>query len=274
MPLIVVATPLGNLDDVSPRMRNALETADVVAAEDTRVTRRLYAARGLSTPKLLSHRAQNEASQAASLADRVAAGERVVLVSDAGLPGISDPGSVLVSECHRRGLPVELAPGATAVATAVAASGLEGVPFHFLGFPPRKAGPQRRWLAEAGRLKGTLVLFESPHRTVALVQAVAEVLPDREACLCRELTKRHEELLRLPVTALAEELAAREAIRGEVVLVIGPGAPPEGAETPVLEGRGLKPIAAALAERWGVSRREAYQRLVALEEDLGDLSGA
>ena len=270
MPLIVVATPLGNLGDVSPRVRAALEEADVVAAEDTRVTRRLCAALGLRTPSLVSYRARDEDARAVPLADRVAAGETVVLVSDAGMPGISDPGAALVALCHARGLPVTLAPGASAVGTAVAASGFPGVPFHFLGFPPRKGGPLRRWLRSAGRLEGTLVLYESPHRTVALVKAAAEVFRDREACLCRELTKKHEEVLRGALPELAADLSARDGLTGEVVLVIGPGAPPDAEPVSVEPGAGLKGLAAELASRWGVSKREAYQRLVALEQDLSE----
>ncbi len=270
MPLIVVATPLGNLGDVSPRVRAALEVADVVAAEDTRVTRRLCAALGLRTPSLVSYRSRDEASRAVPLAERVALGETVVLVSDAGLPGISDPGAELVALCHAGGLPVTLAPGASAVGTAVAASGFPGVPFHFLGFPPRKAGPLRRWLQTSGALEGTLVLYESPHRAAALVAAAAEVLPDREACLCRELTKKHEELLRRPLPELAADLASRDGLKGEVVLVIGPGAPPVSEAVTLQAGAGLKVLAAELAARWGVSKREAYQRLIALEQDLSE----
>ena len=268
MPLILVATPLGNLEDVSPRVREALANADVIAAEDTRVARRLLAALGLPKPELVSYRAHDEPSRAVPLADRVEAGQRVVLVSDAGLPGISDPGAVLVALCHARGLPLTLAPGASAVGTAVAASGFPGVPFHFLGYGPRKAGPLRRWLEGAAALEGVLVVYESPRRTAALVAAAAALMPDREACLCRELTKRHEEITRRPLPVLAADLAAREVLKGEVVLVIGPGAAPAAATAPDLTGAGLKPIAAALATRWGVTRREAYQRLLALEQDL------
>ncbi len=267
MPLVIAATPLGNLGDVSPRLREALGAADVVAAEDTRVTRRLYAALGIEAPQLVSYRAHDEAARVPGLVDRVARGESVLLVSDAGLPGVSDPGALLVAACHRAGLPVTLVPGGSAVGSAVAAAGFSGVPYHFLGFPPRKAGAQRRFLTTAGRLPGTLVLTESPQRVAGLVQRAAELLPDREACLCRELTKRHEELLRLPLPALAEDLAGREQVKGEVVLVIGPGAPPPE-DTPAEPGRGLKGVAAVLAERWGVSKREAYQRLVALEREL------
>jgi 16S rRNA (cytidine1402-2'-O)-methyltransferase len=268
MPLIIVATPLGNLNDVSPRVRQALSDADVVAAEDTRVTRRLYAALGLHAPRLLSYRAHEEVTRAVPLADRVEEGQRVVLVSDAGLPGVSDPGAALVALCHARGLAVELVPGPSAVGAAVAASGFPGVPFHFLGFPPRKAGPLRRWLRSAGSLTGVLVLFESPRRITSLVTSAAQILPDREGCLCRELTKRNEELLRMPLPGLAANLSARDSIRGEVVLVIGPGEAPEQESTPELDSAGLKPIAAALAKRWGVSRRDAYQRLLALEKAL------
>ena len=189
----------------------------------------------------------------------------MVLVSDAGMPAVSDPGVELARACHERGLSVHAVPGPSAVACAISVSGLPPNPFHFLGFPPRKPGPTRRWVRLYAALPGTLVLYESPRRVVALVGILADELPDRWVCLCRELTKRHEEVLMLPVQALLDELRSRQEIKGEVTLVIGPGLSPK--REAVEPGTDLRSIAAALAERWGVSKREAYQRLLALESE-------
>jgi 16S rRNA (cytidine1402-2'-O)-methyltransferase len=263
MPLFVLGTPIGNLSDVSARMRDVLEEADLVVAEDTRVTRKLFSALGIPAPRIERYRGHEQARNLRPLLKRVEAGERVVLVSDAGLPAVSDPGVEFARACHDRGLPVHAVPGPSAVASAISVSGLPPTPFHFLGFPPRKPGPIRRWVRLYASLPGTLVLYESPRRVVALAEIMAEELPDRVACLCRELTKRHEEVLLLPVQALWEDLRAREEIKGEVTLVIGPGLPPKKESVEV--GTDLRSIAAALAERWGVPKREAYQRLLALE---------
>lgn len=265
MPLFVLGTPIGNLSDVSARMREVLEQADLVAAEDTRVTRKLFSALGIPAPRIERYRGHEQERNLRPLLERIEAGERVVLVSDAGMPAVSDPGAELARVCHERGLPVYAVPGPSAVACAVSVSGLPAIPFHFLGFPPRKPGPLLRWVRTHAALPGTLVLYESPRRLLALVEVLAQELPDRKVCLCRELTKRHEEVLLLPVQALLEALREREEIKGEVTLVIGPGLPPK--QESVETGPELRSIAAALAQRWGVPRREAYQRLLALESE-------
>ena len=263
--LQVLATPIGNLADVSPRAREALSRAELVAAEDTRVTRKLFGVLGLVPPKLIRFSGRGMERTAERIADEVEAGRRVVVVSDAGTPVVSDPGQLAVRACLDRGLRVEPVPGPSAAVLAVSVSGLPCTPFHVLGFPPRKPGPLRRWLEAQGALPGSLVLFESPQRTASTVAAVAEVLPDREVCLCRELTKLHEEIRLGPAAVLAEHLAERE-LKGEVTLVIGPGeAPKRQLSEP---GEGLRSIAQALAERWDVPKREAYQRLLELERTL------
>jgi len=251
---------------VSPRVLEVLGAADCIAAEDTRVTRKLLSAMNVTAPHIERYRGHEHEGRAEPLADRVEAGENVVIVSDAGTPAVSDPGAELVRLCHQRGLPVHAVPGPSALACALSVSGLPPLPCHFLGFPPRKSGPLRRWIRLHGSLPGTLVAYESPRRTVAFLDLLAQELPDRQVCLCRELTKRHEEVLCLPVKDLLEELQGREEIRGEVTLVIGPGAAPasETRET----GPELRSIAAALGERWGVPKREAYQRLLELESTL------
>ncbi|HJN72324.1 MAG TPA: 16S rRNA (cytidine(1402)-2'-O)-methyltransferase [Myxococcota bacterium] len=263
--LLVVATPIGNLADLSPRARQSLAEAEVIAAEDTRVTRKLLAALDIPAPELVSYRREDEQRRAARLVDRIAEGTRVVLVSDAGTPAISDPGVPLVRSCHERGIPVRAVAGPCSPAAALSVAGLPTAPNHFLGFPPRKPGQLRRWLREHGALPGTLVMLEGPLRVARTAAAIAEVLPDRRVALCRELTKLHEEVLVLDAAGLAADLVARERIRGECVLVVGPG------EAPVSERRSteatgdLKTIAAALADRWGCTRREAYQVLLSLE---------
>ncbi len=267
MPLFVLGTPIGNLSDVSPRVRETLGGADVIFAEDTRVTRKLLSALDIPAPTIERYRGHEQEGHAEVCADRVAAGGSVVLVCDAGTPSVSDPGLELVRLCHERSLPVETVAGPSAVACAISVSGFDAVPFHFLGFPPRKKGKARQWVREAGALGGTFVVYESPRRTVAFLRLLASELPGREVCLCRELTKLHEEVLRLPVADLVEDLESREGLKGEVTLVVGPGEGP--AEKPQVEaGPELRSIAAALAQRWGVSRREAYQRLLELERTI------
>ena len=268
MPLYVVATPIGNLSDLSPRATEALGTADVVAAEDTRVSRKLFSALKIPMPsQMIRYSSHTEEASLALLLQALEEGQRVVLITDAGTPCVSDPGERIVRACHDRQLPIEVFPGPSAGAAALSASGLPGTPHHFLGFPPRKAGPLRKWLEQAGAYPGSLVVYESPQRSVRFSKAVAEALPDREICLCREISKLHEEILLLPVAEMASNLADRERIRGEVVFVIGPGAVPKSAVQQEPVGTRLKEIAAALAERWGCSRKEAYEYLLAAEEE-------
>jgi len=266
MPLFVVATPIGNLSDCSPRAREVLEQADCIAAEDTRVTRKLLSALSIATPKLHRYSAHTERQSLTPLLSRIASGERVVLVSDAGTPCVSDPGEVLVRACHSEGLPVEIVPGPSAVAAALSASGLPATPHQFVGFPPRKKGPLERFVRELGAYAGTTVVYESPQRAAKFVDVVATVLPDREVCLCREISKMHEEILLLPALEMTQELGGRDTIKGEVVFVIGPGDPPaQETEEPV--GTRLKEIAAALAQRWGCTKKEAYERLLQIESE-------
>jgi 16S rRNA (cytidine1402-2'-O)-methyltransferase len=219
--LVVCPTPIGNLEDVTLRVLAALREADVVACEDTRRTRVLLDRYGVRA-RLVSYHEHNEQARAAELVGRMRDGEVVALVSDAGMPLVSDPGYVLVRGCVAAGLPVEVLPGPSAAITALVASGLPADEWRFHGFLPRKRGELRRLLAEPG---GTLVAFESPRRVPATLALLAEVDPQREAAVCRELTKAHEEIVR----GRAAELAARYANsppRGEVVLVLGPPSAP------------------------------------------------
>ena len=193
--LLVCATPIGNLGDVTLRVLDALRAADVIEAEDTRVTRKLLARYEIST-LLEPYHAKNLERRTPEVVDRVAAGQTVALVSDAGTPGVSDPGAHLVDSCIDAGLTVEVLPGASAIVTALVASGLPTHAFYFGGFLPRKVGDRRRALEKLATLDATLVFYESPRRAAATVASVAEVMPGREAAMARELTKIHEEVSR------------------------------------------------------------------------------
>jgi len=226
--LVVVATPIGNLEDLSPRAARALAEADLVAAEDTRHTGRLLAHLGLKVP-LVSLHEHNERQRLPQLLDRLSGGATIAIVSDAGTPLVSDPGFVLVRAAIAAGYRVEPIPGPSAVLAALVASGLPPCPFTFAGFPPPKSGRRRSFYRRLAELGHTVVLFESPHRLLAsLADAVAE-MGDRPAAIGRELTKLHEEVLRGPLAALREALAARPSLKGEFVLVIGGSADAQAA---------------------------------------------
>lgn len=218
--LLVVATPIGNLDDLSPRARQAFERADLVACEDTRRTGRLLADLGIDRP-LLSVHEHNERRRLPRLLDDLAAGRTVALASDAGTPLLSDPGYLLVREAAARGFVVEPIPGPSAALAALVASALPPYPFTFAGFPPPKGGKRRTFYRRFADLDHTLIVFESPHRLLdSLEDALAE-LGDRPAAVCRELTKLHEETLRGSLSELLDELRGRESLKGEFVLVLG-----------------------------------------------------
>ena len=218
--LLVVATPIGNLDDLSQRAVEALRRADLVACEDTRHTGRLLAGLGLERP-LLSLHEHNERQRVPRLLAELADGKTVAVVSDAGTPLLSDPGYVLVREAAAAGVRVEPIPGPSAVLAALVASALPPHPFTFAGFPPPKSGKRRTFYRRWAGLGHTLVVFESPHRLLASLDDAVTELGDRPAALCRELTKLHEEVLRGPLSELQREMDGREAVKGEIVLVIG-----------------------------------------------------
>lgn len=255
--LLVCATPIGNLGDVTLRVLDALRTADVIAAEDTRVTRKLLARYELHTP-LEAYHAHNLAEKTPLLVERLQRGERIALVSDAGTPGISDPGAHLVDACLDAGVRVEVLPGASAIVTALVASGLPTHAFYFGGFLPRKAGERARALEKVAALDATLVFYESPGRTSATLASLAEAFPGRRAALARELTKLHEEVARAEVGELAAAFAERE-LKGEVVLLVGP--PEAPAQLTIDEDA----IRAAVEERVaeGASRRDAVREVSA-----------
>jgi 16S rRNA (cytidine1402-2'-O)-methyltransferase len=264
--LVVCPTPIGNLEDVTLRVLAALREADVVACEDTRRTRVLLDRYGVKA-KLVSYHEHNEDARALALVERMTAGETVALVSDAGMPLVSDPGYVLVRACVAAGLPVEVLPGPSAAITALVASGLPADSWRFGGFLPRKKGELRQALAEPG---GTLVAFESPRRVPATLALLASFDPNRRVAVCRELTKAHEEIVRGSAAELAERYAESPP-RGEVVLVVGPaeetGSPdaePAGLEALrrlVEAGAKPRPAAAVVAELTGGKANELYRAL-------------
>lgn len=260
MPLYLVATPIGHLADCSPHARDVLASAAVIAAEDTRNTRKLLTALGITAPPLVALHAHNEEKIAEQVATR-ALEESVILVSDAGTPGISDPGARLVSMAHRLGVKIRSVPGPSALAAALAASGFAAAPSTFLGFPPRKG--RDRWAREALERSETLVVYEAKGRVQDLIDRLGALQPEREAVLCRELSKRFEEVRRAPLS----QLQVGEG-RGEFVVVVGPGEALAPASAIEADARSLKSVAAVLAERWGVSKKDAYNRLLALEREL------
>jgi len=218
--LLVVATPIGNLDDLSPRARTAFESADLVACEDTRHTGRLLAHCGIKKP-LVSLHEHNERQRVPRLLADLREGKTIALASDAGTPLLSDPGFVLVREAAAAGARIEPIPGPSAAVAALVVSGLPPYPFTFAGFPPPKTGKRRTFYKGWADLGHTLVVFESPHRLLASLADALEELGDRPAAIARELTKLHEEVLRGRLSALLAELKGRSALKGELVLVIG-----------------------------------------------------
>ena len=220
MPLAVCATPIGNLEDVTLRVLRELREADLVLCEDTRHTRVLLERHGIEA-RLLSYHDHNEAKRTAELLPRLQAGERLALVSDAGLPGISDPGGRLIAAALDAGVPVSVLPGPSAVETALVASGLGAERYEFIGFLPRSETQLGTLWGELAHLRHTLVAFESPQRVARSLASLAEALPDRQVAVCRELTKRFEEVARGSAIDVAERFAG--GAKGEITLIVGPG---------------------------------------------------
>lgn len=267
MPLAVCATPIGNLDDVTLRVLAELRAADVVLCEDTRRTRILLDRHGIGA-RLLSYHRHNEAAREAAVLERLRGGERVALVSDAGLPGVNDPGARLIRAAAAAGLPVTVLPGASAVETALVASGVEADRYQFVGYLPRRARDLRELARELAAWEGAVVAFESPRRLPASLAILAEELPGRPAAVCRELTKKFEEVARGSV----EELAGRfgEPPAGEVTIVLGAPvrAPADESEDVaalaavgelVAAGATRRTAAEVVARLTGVSRNALYR---------------
>ncbi len=217
--LTVIATPIGNLGDLSERARTALETADLIACEDTRHTGRLLSHLGFKG-KLVSLHEHNEASRLPRLLEQLEEGAKIALVSDAGTPLLSDPGFLLVREAASRNLAVEAVPGPSAVLAALVVSGLPPYPFTFAGFPPPKSGKRQRFFERFGELGHTLVFFESPHRIIASLDDALAVFGDRRVAVARELTKMHEEVVRGGLGDVLAEIRDKTP-RGEYAVVVG-----------------------------------------------------
>ena len=276
--LSLVGTPIGNLSDASPRVLETLRSADVLLCEDTRVTSKLLARFGI---RVALERCDENVivSRVEGVLARVAGGARVAFVSDAGMPGVSDPGQRLVDAALDEGLPVEVIPGPSAVTCALVASGLGMDHFFFEGFLPRKAGERARRLAELAPIPGALVFYESPHRVVATLDSIAEAFPARRVALVRELTKLHEECVRDLSGELARRIRERGEVRGECVVVVeGPSAEelsrlraacasgPATLEEAIAEGLDAgepkSALAKRLAKQFGIPKSEVYDKLV------------
>jgi 16S rRNA (cytidine1402-2'-O)-methyltransferase len=266
--LLVCATPIGNLEDVTLRVLAALREVDIVACEDTRHTKILLDRHGIAA-KLVSYHEHNERARANQLVKRIRAGETVALVSDAGMPLISDPGFALVQAAVEAGLPIEVLPGPSAVLSALVASALPSERWRFVGFLPRKRAERERLLAHA---QETLVAFESPRRLAATLEQLAERDPDRPLAVCRELTKRHEEIRRGSAAELAKHYG-ESAPRGEIVIVVGgdklgPASPANreealGALRELVDaGARARAAATVVAKLTGVGANELYRQLM------------
>ena len=264
MPLAVCATPIGNLEDVTLRVLRELAEAELVLCEDTRRTKILLERHGIEA-KLLSYHAHNEAERTAQVLPRLESGERVALTSDAGLPGVSDPGGRLIASALESGIPVTVLPGPSAVETALVASGLVAEQYRFFGYLPRTEKARATLWEELGRWPYAAVAFESPKRLPATLASLAAVWPDRPVAVCRELTKRFEEVVR----GTAAEVAPRfgEPPKGEVTLVIGESRVAEGDEGEALAalselveaGAGRRQAADVVSRLTGVSRNRLYR---------------
>lgn len=267
---MVVGTPIGNLEDLSPRAARALSQADAIFCEDTRVTGKLAARFGLPAPRI-SCPAPRESSRIGDLLARLARGETVALVSDAGMPVLSDPGDRLVEAAASAGFAVEVVPGPSAPSAALAVSGLPGVPHLFLGFLPSRSGDRRRALERLRDREETLVWFESPHRLAESLEEAASVLGPRRACVARELTKLHEEAVRGTLPELAAGFQRPGRSRGEATVVVegAKAAAPEAGTADEVDseirralarGESTRDLARAIGKRTGRPARDVYAR--------------
>lgn len=272
--LYIVATPIGNARDITLRALDVLSGANVIAAEDTRVTRRLLDIHGIKAPEIIRYDEHVAERARPILLARVAAGEAVALATDAGTPLVSDPGYRLAAAAIAEGLKVIPIPGASAPLAALALAGLPSDRFLFAGFAPNKSGQRRKWLAEIAETQATLILFENAKRLASSLNDMAAVLGDRQACVTRELTKLFEEARRGTLSELAGHYAESGPPKGEVTLVIGPPEPVELDETALddlladlLNTLSVKDAATQAAERTGAPRKQAYQRALAIKQD-------
>jgi 16S rRNA (cytidine1402-2'-O)-methyltransferase len=270
--LYIVATPIGNLEDITLRALRVLRDADLIACEDTRQTRKLLSHYGIATPSVSYHQ-HNERERAAELIEKLRSGGRVALVSDAGTPAVSDPGLVLVEQAVSAGISVIPIPGPAAAISALSASGLDTSEFRFVGFLPSRAGARRQFLEVLQTDPATLIFYEAPHRIAGTLHDAREVFgPDRRAVLVRELTKVHEEFLRGTLAELEQEIVTRGEVRGEITLLIAGADPAKSASQETggslreridfYRAEGLDEQAALkrIARERGVGKSEVYRQ--------------
>ena len=272
--LTLVATPIGNLGDFTPRAADALAGADIIACEDTRVTRKLLRLTGTaSTARMVPYHDHNGAEMRPWLLEQLQAGRRVALVSDAGTPLVSDPGFKLVAACRDAGIPVVAAPGASAVLAALTVSGLPSDRFMFAGFLPSAEGARRTQITELAELTATVIWFETPSRLARSLADMADILGPRDAVIARELTKLHEEVLRGPLDQLAARLAAGPALKGEIVLLVAGRSRDDAAIDDAqldamlraeMQGQRLRDAVRSVVEMTGLPRNRVYRLALAL----------
>jgi 16S rRNA (cytidine1402-2'-O)-methyltransferase len=271
--LYVVASPIGNLEDISPRAQRALSEAQHIVAEDTRRSHKLLSHLGITGKSLSCLDAHASAEAVERVVQKVSAGETVALLTDAGTPSVSDPGAALVRRCHELSLAVVPIPGPSAVTTAIAASGLVEGPFLFAGFLPRSGGKRQRWLERIRNCAEPCVLFEAGNRTQATLADLCEGQPERTACVARELTKKFEQIRSRP---LSEWRAGTEEFRGEVTLVLGPVRLDSAPDLDVVDelvrrelaaGQSAKAISESHHRALGMSKRDLYQRVLSTRNE-------
>jgi len=266
--LFLVATPIGNLEDITLRALRVLREVDLIACEDTRHTRKLLDHYGIHKPTLSYHE-HNEAERSVELLEKLRQGTSVALVSDAGTPLVSDPGYRLVTKAIEGGMPIDPLPGASAILAALTASGLPTDAFLFGGFLPARQGPRRKLLAKLQEEPATLVFYEAPHRILGALEDIEAVLGARPVVVAREMTKVHQEFLRGTAARLRESLRTRPALKGEITLLVGRAAAAAGDDTPLAEaveaavktGLGRMEAVKAVARRRGLPKREVYRAL-------------
>ena len=271
--LYVVATPIGNLGDITVRALATLAAAETVLCEDTRTSGKLMERFAIKT-KLSPYHEHNAQKARPHILERLQQGATIALISDAGMPLVSDPGYRLVKEAVELGIPVTACPGPSAVLTGLALSGLPTDRFLFAGFVPQKQGERRRLFEEFAKLKATLIFFESPHRIIETLHDLAMALPGRAVAVTRELTKLHEEVLRGTASEIAEQLAARASVKGEITLLVGPPQEDEAgsdedlddAITQALASMPASKAASELAKRFNLNRQDIYQRILARKD--------
>ncbi|HZS49401.1 MAG TPA: 16S rRNA (cytidine(1402)-2'-O)-methyltransferase [Bryobacterales bacterium] len=277
--IYLVATPIGNLEDITLRGLRILKEAGLIACEDTRQTRKLLEHYQIHKPLVSCHE-HNEAERAEELVKKALAGEKIAVVSDAGMPGISDPGYRVVTRAIQAGVPVIPVPGPVAIEAAIAACGLPAESFHFGGFLPAKRGQRRKVLQSLRAETAPLVFYEAPHRIVDTLEDVIETLGPRPVAVARELTKVHEEFLRGPAPVVLDELRSRSAVKGEITLIIGRGSEPSAVPAGVAGSIGrrmeelmreqaldhMTALKQAARER-GLSKREAYRQWQKAKEE-------